>query len=575
MSLLGDFNRLELYGRSISAAGATLLFWRLLIPFKQRLNFGKTLLKLLLIALIVFPTVFMGQKKLIDHLVDSSSDDMRRSAEILTILKYGIAHGFVEIDGLSINDVTLKTAEGKMFVVLVGLLIYSSEEELKKIDEQLDVIAEYATTTQQMSKTQISYRNYQYATLKIIEKYRQYAQIVAEYDKQQKGAEQKSIAIYQQALTHAMNRWPSFAQKKIQLETLYSQKKPLLAQLVSKLNNKLQFCENTLCAKQNSQAIVASINQLLGAQSNWQHWCDVAVDQSSVYCQSDDNIIAYKLQKTTERYLVQQFGFEQFYSTKIDYLKSREFYDLFLLSLEKNHVPLISELELTQHELIIEEISLHISMYSQQQYQHQVSQLMDEEVRPRLTIGQFTLLPSMQKIFQKALGNIYFEALPITLTREQFSKQIVQPIYAKQYEYLSNKLASDSSWFKSGAPYEESGKDSLRSLVVPPISIAISLIFGVLNLISLLLNVVFLMIKENTIKRWLGFVFLLTALILTPRFNQYVISDQLAFEKLINHTQQEHGMAVEVAQWIIKIEPMIYSIGNMLRVNTLNGFEFD
>lgn len=575
MSLVSDFTHLELYGRSISAAGATLLVWRLLIPFKEKPNLSRTLLKFLLITLIVFPTVFMGQKKLIDYLVDSSTAELRRSAEILSVLKYGIANGFVEIDELSIGELTLKTAEGKMFVVLAGLLIYSSEEELEKIDKQLKVISQYATTTQQVKDTQSIYRNYQYASLKIIEQYRLYSEVVSRYDQQQKAAHQKSVTLYEQAIADAMQRWSSFSIQRINLEYQYQLKQPSLSQLIKELSESVVICQNQTCVKQKSINSVAKINQLLGAQSNWQHWCDISQSIFSINCNSYKEVVDYKLQRMTEQYLIQQFGFEQYYVTKLEYLQSREFYDLFLLSLEKNHVPLLIELSLDQHEKILEEIKLHISMLEKQQYRQEIKVLMGETIRPRLSIGQFTLLPSMQRYYQKALDKMYSEALPINLTRDEFLKQIVEPIYVKRNDYLSNKLASNSSWYEQGAPYADSGKASLRNLVVPPVAIVMSLIFGVLNLISLLLNMFFLIIKENTIKRWFGFVLLITAFIITPYLNEYEISDQKAYENLLTHTQKDYEYSAYFAQWVIKVEPMIYSIGNILRINTLEGFEFD
>jgi len=575
MSALTDLDHLELYGRSISAAGATLLFWRLLIPYKKNLSVSKTLFKFLLISIIVYPTVFLGQKKLIDYMVDSSTAEMRRSAEVLNVLKFGIAHGFVEIDELTLDDLTLETAEGKMFVVLAGLLIYSTNDELKKIDNQLNVIAQYATTTQEMQNTQSSYRDYQYASLKIIEKYRQYAQIVEDYDKQQQCSRKKSISIYQQAIAKALDHWSSYSIKKLDLEYLYQQKESSLILLINQLNQSLSECHKQQCAKKKSVRIIASINQLLGAQSNWLHWCDEDAEKTIVHCSSDANVVAYKLQKITERYLVQQFGFERYYTNKLDFMQSREFYDLFLLSLEKNDVPLSSELPLTQHSLIIDEINLHISQFLKQQYQVKMIALMGIDVRPRLSMGQFTLLPDMQKLYQKALGVLYKQPLPIAMSRQMFLKKMVQPLYQQQQAFLSNKLTSDSSWYEQGAPYAESGKSSLRKLVVPPVAIAMSLVFGILNLISLLLNISFLLIKESSIKRWFGFIFLMLAFMLAPLFKQYVIADQSAFEKLMSYTQKDYAMGIEMAQWIIKVEPMVYSIGNILRVNVLDGFEFD
>lgn len=575
MELQTDFSQLELYGRSISAAGATLLFWRLLVPFRSHLNITKTLLKYLLITIIVFPIVFMAQKKLIDYLVDSSSSEMRRSAEILSVLKYGIAHGFIEIDELSIDEAVLETAEGKMFVVLAGLLIYTSEEELQKLDSKLDVIAEYAATTQKINETQSNYRNYQYASEKIIKKYREYAQIVIEYDNHLSTTRQKSIDIYQQAIRFGLNRWGAYSIKKNNIERQFLEKKNSLTQLIKQLEDDLSICDNTVCIEEKSKPSIAQINLLLGVNSNWNHWCQEVTKNKPFLCNNSNDMVSFKLQKITESFFIDKFGFDRLYSNKMDYLQSKEFYELFMQSLERHNVPLISQLPLTQHRLIIDDINSHISRYYRQKYEEKVTQLMGEVVRPRLTVGQFSLLPSMQLIYQKALGEIYIEALPITLTRQQFLEGVVQPIYNRQQQELSNKLSSDISWFKQGAPYEESGKNSLRNLVIPPVAIAMSLIFGILNLISLLLNIVFLLVKETTIKRWFAFSILIGAFAITPRFNQYVLTDQQAFEHLINNTQEEYQAAVMVGQWVIQIEPIVYYFGNIIRVNVLDDFEFD
>ena len=88
-----DFGQLEIYGRTISAAGATLFAWRLLLPVWSTSGLLRLSLKFLLIAMLVFPLVFVGQKKLVDNLVDYSSSETRRSAEILSLLKFGVANG--------------------------------------------------------------------------------------------------------------------------------------------------------------------------------------------------------------------------------------------------------------------------------------------------------------------------------------------------------------------------------------------------------------------------------------------------------------------------------------------------
>ncbi len=173
------------------------------------------------------------------------------------------------------------------------------------------------------------------------------------------------------------------------------------------------------------------------------------------------------------------------------------------------------------------------------------------------------------------MEGLYKKPVNISLSRDQFVDQFMQPIYAQKIDYLRNKLAADETWFRTGAPYEAEGKTSLRSLLVPPIAISLSLIFGLLNFASLLLNIIFFIFKENTFKRWVGFIALVALFVLIPRFNDYEIADQTAFVQLADNTEKNLGVMIHLLQWVVRTEPIIYPIGNMLRVNMLEGFEFN
>ena len=164
-----DFSQLELYGRSISASGATLFAWRLLVPSWSSISLLNIILKFLLIALIVFPVVFIGQKTLVDDLVNQSSNETRRTAEILSLLKFGIANGFVEIDELAVDEMVLQTAEGKMFITLSGLLAYNSRNMREVLERELEKIAGYAIATQQTETSVQLYKSYLYVSNQIMD----------------------------------------------------------------------------------------------------------------------------------------------------------------------------------------------------------------------------------------------------------------------------------------------------------------------------------------------------------------------------------------------------------------------
>ena len=138
-----------------------------------------------------------------------------------------------------------------------------------------------------------------------------------------------------------------------------------------------------------------------------------------------------------------------------------------------------------------------------------------------------------------------------------------------------NKLEADEEWYATDAPYEQSGKTSLRNLIVPPVAIAFSLIFGLMNMINLLISFVFLIFEERLWLRWAGFVVLSGMVILLPSRHAYEIYDQSAYQDLIVETEMNYGKWAMALDWVAKTEPRIYPLGDVLRYHLLNDFGFD
>ena len=144
-----------------------------------------------------------------------------------------------------------------------------------------------------------------------------------------------------------------------------------------------------------------------------------------------------------------------------------------------------------------------------------------------------------------------------------------------RHQTLLNRLQADPEWYQDGSPYAAAGKDSLRNLVVPAVAIAFSLIFGLLNAINLVLNLLFLLIEEKFWLRWSAFAVLLVLVLMMPLRHDYRIYSQPAYLDLLAETRQHYGGWADFPDWVAKTEPLVYPLGNILRYNLLNGFSFD
>ena len=576
-----DFGQLEVYGRTISASGATLLAWRLLVPYHSSLNLFKLVIKFFVIGVIVFPLVFVGQKKMVDAMVDQSSDATRRSAEILTLLKYGIANGFVEIDELAMDELTLLTAEGKMFISVSGLLVYNSKNMRDILERELNKIAGYAIASQQSSESFQLYKSYLYVRERVLQHYADYQQQVNHLESQQSAASKEAIAMYETAMNNSMLKW-------LEYQSLLQQNKDVVhvdSSLVSTLQylllvgqERFNNCSYSECYDEALDMLQMRLSQNLGFLIEVPQWCiEYLTHQSSkiLSCLKDKADITQRVVQSRKQMLAESAGLTQVYPHKLDYLKSMELKSSVFVELTQQGIQVDAEWRFSQHQLMLDRIARQLNDRYLAQYHQDMVEHYAMSLEPRVSLTDFTQIPMMQNYFAQAFGESYRETVTLDHNQQTFEQKYIKPIYINKFNALVNKLEADEEWYATDAPYELSGKSSLRNLIVPPVAIAFSLIFGLMNMINLLISFVFLIFEERLWLRWAGFVVLSGLVILLPSRHNYEIYDQTAYQELISETEMNYGQWARALDWVAKTEPRIYPVGDVLRYHLLNDFSFD
>lgn len=574
-----DFAHLEIYGRMISASGATIFAWRLFVPGWSSGSLLRLIIKFFLITLIVFPLVFIGQKKLVDNMVDLSSSETRRTAEILNLLKFGVANGFVEIEELAVDDLILQSAEGKMFITLSGVLAYNSSNIRDVLERELDKIASYAIATQQSQHSRQLYKSYLYVSQQIINSYQNYLQLVDELERRQAGSYREAISLYQQAVNEALLPWLKY-QQQIKNRTAIEQ---VDAELVSSIQyllmtsqQRINTCTNTDCFEENVQQLQLRLAKQLGFFSTVSAWCQ-QIEQAvpKVNCLKNEQPIQTKILDLRLLTLSVNAGLTRVYSSKLDFLKSIDFRSGVFSWMKQQGIQPDTSWTFTEYPQMLQAISEQLNIKYLKKYDDAVFENYESRIEPRSEIGEFSDIAKMQNYFAQLLGELYREPVPLNLSQTEFDEQFIAPFYLIRFNTLLNKLKADKNWYEAGAPYEQSGKSSLRNLLVPAVAISFSLIFGLLNFINLLLNLLFLLIQERSWLRWFGFSVIGGFILLMPVRHQYKIYSQPAYLELLSETQANYGYWANVLDWVAKTEPVVYPIGNILRYNLLDGFSFD
>jgi hypothetical protein len=128
---------LELHGGLVSAAGASVLIWRLICSLRN--ISGRWLVSsLILTGMVIGPAVFLGQRAAVAHVASSASpDEMKRAVVSATVAK-AMQRCVAVIKGLDINCDESQTPEWKTFNALLTSLSYVSGSLLNSATAKAD-----------------------------------------------------------------------------------------------------------------------------------------------------------------------------------------------------------------------------------------------------------------------------------------------------------------------------------------------------------------------------------------------------------------------------------------------------
>ena len=130
--------RIEVRGRLISGMAVALMFW----PWLFKVAAGRHLhwiATAMLLAAASTPLVwltYMGERALVDKVVEHSSAEQRYLAVNLLTVQNALVVGGVELDDLPLSRAELAAPDGKTFLAVFPLLAYSTRNLEQKIRDQ-------------------------------------------------------------------------------------------------------------------------------------------------------------------------------------------------------------------------------------------------------------------------------------------------------------------------------------------------------------------------------------------------------------------------------------------------------
>lgn len=165
----------EIVGRLISGLAAALLFWGLvLIPRLPRLGLLLTVLYCAVSGVVITAGVYVGQSRLVEWLVDSSSAEKRQTAFGVMMVTTQIQKGQADIRELPLDGARLGTPEGKTFIAILPALAASQKDIRERLKPSARIVIGNAVVRQVGSPSAFFNRAYVQALRKLHQQYLEY-----------------------------------------------------------------------------------------------------------------------------------------------------------------------------------------------------------------------------------------------------------------------------------------------------------------------------------------------------------------------------------------------------------------
>ena len=206
-----DLREIELFGRTISGIGVTLLLADLLLKGRHVATAVRAFSYLFFIGVLVWPTVFFGQKWLVDHfIIDVSTPEQRQQAYFSQVLRSALIAKTIQFEGIEYDPDKAHSAIEKTFLAVFGGLVYADDKLVVELNNKKRMIMEKFVYDRAMSDFTEHYEHYNELRKTLQHNYREYAAGSKKYNQALNNAPAQSDKYWLQTQQQVKSGWSQY-----------------------------------------------------------------------------------------------------------------------------------------------------------------------------------------------------------------------------------------------------------------------------------------------------------------------------------------------------------------------------
>lgn len=565
------FEYLAHVGRVLSGVGCILVGFSLLRKWKVS-SLRQRVAAHVLFAIIAFPLAYHGQEMIINALVDRSTAEQRAHAQYIALLKRGLVSNAVVFKGIEFAPEDVARPEAKTFISTIGFAVFFAPDFIQSVAENSDEILRHLAIKQSSQMLPDAYENYLKARDKVTELSGLYNEANINFEEKVKVVHPEATKIWREVYLGLERKWE---------QTRNDPGRIALKDAFDTLTDRLDIyfdarsrCTGFLtepCVEKINREYYLAISSMFDIQVAPEYWCQPQTSQTNkVYRNNKFVELAHSggLDCSSRN---RDFIYTQFLELQDVSALHYESFEEFMVSVEvarevrvrlaEQGIQMPENYRLRSPKSFINGVSSELTKEYVKAFEEEAKLQFGMVIPPRLTTESFIQHPVVQAPLKEALGlESAAPSVAINLSERDFHDQILSPQVEKKLIQERTLLLAQTAYFADGEPYAESGKNYVRSVILPPVAMGLSLFFGLLNLASLGAAQLSRLHLSASAIRALKLAFILL-LVFGPLIFSSEIAQTESFQKIVDEAQASLGIGRYFVIWLTGLQPLIYPLG--------------
>lgn len=576
---IAETERLELIGRSVSGIGFTLIAWGLIAKRSHRPVSSK--LRWMLLALcLCFPAMFFGQKALVDYVVNQSTGDQRLLSRYMSLLKTGLADGLIVIDGLPLDTAKTRTPEDKTFLALVGGLVYFNPAFLNTVEKNQDQIVDQVIRRMTSGNLDERYEEYLGVRQLVAGNWVTYKEGSKSYYSAISKSDNKAQEAWVELNNEVLSSWKAFDEGRTKWTLRWGEEADKFFPQAQKMFKQWSRCSTgKVCNDKADRKYRQEMMRIFAREDlPFQYWCVTGYLGLFVYpkdsykvkgrqCPIKQEEFRAKFIEASSRKFQQKTGLA-FQTSEAQFIASEKLRRDITATLKKRGINLPDSWQLTDRSAFVVGVRDKVVREAKQRFQRVVSDFSKtDSIQPGMDYVAFIGSSAVQDIVKSRMGDAYTSGMRFNWSKESFFTNSLEPMVKRQVKKEIGNLKQGAKAYENGQQLEENGKQSMRSILVPPIAIAFSLFFGLWNLLTLVSSILLLSMgrfSTPTVKRFVTTGAFLSILI-APFFLSNYYADNKVVGYFVGESRKTNPILGHAFDWVIRIQPLVYPAGKEIR----------